>query len=79
MAPQTSNKGGAGILIRKNLINNIEIIDNNKLLTCTYNECNKCKVESMWIKLKTNNNDTVYWDVSTVTQMAIYLTLMNNI
>ena len=59
MSPPTSNKGGAGILIRRNLFKIIEIIDNNKLLTCTYNECNKCNVESIWAKLKTINNDTV--------------------
>ena len=59
MTPPTSNKGGAAILVRRNLFKNIESIDNNKLLTCTYDECNKCKVESIWIKLTTNNNETV--------------------
>ena len=59
MNPPTSNKGGAGILIHKNLIKNIEIVDYNKLLTCTYEECNKCKVESIWIKIKTHNTDNV--------------------
>ena len=44
MSPPTSNKGGAGILIHRNLYKSIEILDNNKLLTCTYYGCNNYKV-----------------------------------
>ena len=60
MSPPTSNKGGAGILIHRNLYKSIEIINNNyQLFTCTYDGCNKCKVESIWIKINTFNDDMV--------------------
>ena len=57
MTTPNSKKGGAGILIHEDLIKNIEIIDNNKHFICTYDECNKCEVESIWIKLTTKGND----------------------
>ena len=57
MTTPNSKKGGAGILIHEDLIKNIEIIDNNKHFNCTHDECNKCEVESIWLKLTTKEND----------------------
>ena len=59
MTPPSSSKGGAGILIHEDLIKNIEILEKNKQFTCTYDDCNKCEVESMWIKLTTKENDVL--------------------
>ena len=45
ITPPNSNKGGAGILIRKDMFKNVETMANNVLLTCTCKDC-KCKVEN---------------------------------
>ena len=42
------NKGGSGILIKKNVFDSIDIIQDNLDYTCG---CNKCIMESLWIKL----------------------------
>ena len=58
ITPPNSNKGGAGILIRKDMFKNVETMANNELLTCTCKDC-KCKVESHWLKLTTKQNEYV--------------------
>ena len=47
--PPSRSKGGAAILVRKSLNSNIEIINSQNQLKC--NNCNKCEVESLWIKI----------------------------
>ena len=53
--PPCTSKGGAAILIRKNLFNNIELINYDKHLNCS---CQTCKIESLWIKLHTHDKET---------------------
>ena len=52
--PNTS-KGGCGILIRKNIFDNIDVIDNNLQYKCNSSNCNKCITESLWLKLSLKN------------------------
>ena len=57
--PPRTNKGGAGILVRKNIFENIEIVNKDQLLTCTCNS-EKCCVESTWVKLCSKNNQNIF-------------------
>ena len=58
LKPPKSNKGGAGILVRKNKFENIEVINKEQHLTCTCNS-DKCSVESTWVKLSTKSNQSL--------------------
>ena len=53
-APCTS-KGGSGILIRKNVFDSIDIVENDLQYGCNEASCNKCIMESLWVKLKLKN------------------------
>ena len=56
--PPSSNKGGAGILVRKNMFENIDIINKDQFLTCTCNT-GKCIVESIWVKLSSKSSQNI--------------------
>ena len=58
LKPPTSNKGGAGILVRKNMFENIEIVNKDKFFICACSS-DKCKVESLWVKLSSKGNENV--------------------
>ena len=51
--PPTGNKGGAGILVRKDCFSEIDVIDNYRLSSNCL--CNKCIVESKFLKLKSKS------------------------
>ena len=55
LKPPSTSKGGAGILIRKNIFKNVELIDKDKHFS--YNDCSHCLTESLWIKMNTNANE----------------------
>ena len=50
--PAKSKKGGAGILIRNDYFDEIEISENKLKLGC---KCSNCMVESIFINIKSNN------------------------
>ena len=52
--PSKYKKGGAGILIKKDYFDEIEISENRVKLNCT--NCSKCIVESIFAELKYSNN-----------------------
>ena len=56
LTPPNTTKGGAAILVRKNLFTNTEILNYDKHLNCS---CQSCKIESQWIKLHTQDNDSL--------------------
>ena len=56
--PPRTSKGGAGILVRKNMFENIDIVNKDHFLTCTCNS-DKCIVESSWVKLSSKNNQNI--------------------
>ena len=58
--PGKSNKGGAGILIRRNTFNEIEEIFENKNENLKDScSCTQCKIENKWLKLKNNNTSYI--------------------
>ena len=52
LKPPKSTKGGAGILVRKNIFDSIEIINSNLAYDCS---CSKCAMESLWLRLSLKN------------------------
>ena len=52
-------KGGVGILIRKNIFSGITPLDNQEEFTFSNCQCNKCVVESKFLKLKSNEAEIV--------------------
>ena len=54
-----TTKGGCGILDRKNIFDNINIIDNSLQYGCNSTTCNKCNMESLWLKLSLNNEKII--------------------
>ena len=57
--PPNTNKGGSGILIRKNIFDNIEIIENDLQYNCSEKNCKKCNMESLWLKLVLKNEKII--------------------
>ena len=55
--PPTISFGGASILVRKDMCESIEPLDNLKLKSNC--QCTKCLFESKFIKLKLDNNDLI--------------------
>ena len=49
-----SQKGGAGILVKSDSFDDIEINDNKVIVNCT---CSNCKVESLFLNLRYNKNN----------------------
>ena len=58
--PSTS-KGGSGILVRKNIFDSIDIVENELQYQCKEAYCNKCIMESLWLKLRLKNEKYNSW------------------
>ena len=55
----TSNKGGAGMLIKKNSFDNFSEIIDDKYCVKKNCECSLCEVESIWVKLENNGKEFI--------------------
>ena len=62
--PPKTKKGGAGILIRKNIFYDVEPLNNSADFSFNNNcPCNKCLTESQFLKLKSNTNEFIIGSV----------------
>ena len=57
--PPISNKGGAGMLIKKNSFDNFSEIIDDKYCVKKICDCRLCEVESIWVKLENNGKEFI--------------------